>query len=49
MKTVPLFSQKEVQEQVGKIARQINQHYGQTEVLAIGNLKRSFFILYRSP
>ena len=42
MKTVPLFSQKEIQKQVKEIARQINRHYGQTEVLVIGILKGAF-------
>ena len=42
MNTVPLFSHKEIQDKVRKIASQINSHYGQSEVLAIGILNGVF-------
>ena len=42
MNTIPLFSYEEIQAQVSKIASQINSHYGQSDILAIGILTGVF-------
>ena len=42
MKLNPLFSAKDIQKQVLEIARQINQAYGTSEIVAIGLLKGAF-------
>ena len=42
MKLTPLFSKEEVQKQVQEIAKQINQVYGASEIIAIGILKGAF-------
>ena len=42
MKLSPLFSSKEIQQEINKIAGQINQSYGNSELVAIGILKGAF-------
>lgn len=42
MNTAPLFSEKEIQKMVQKIAQEISQFYGSQEILAIGILKGAF-------
>ena len=42
MKTVLLFSQKEIDDQVKKLADQINASFGNSDLLAIGILKGAF-------
>lgn len=42
MKLSPLFSTKEIQKEINKIAGQINQAYGKSEIVAIGILKGAF-------
>ena len=42
MKLSPLFSEKEIQKEVSKIAGEINQAYGGSEIIAIGILKGAF-------
>ena len=42
MKLSPLFSAKQIQQEVNKIALQINQTYGNSELVAIGILKGAF-------
>ena len=42
MKLSPLFSTEEIQKEVHKIAKQINQTYGSGEITAIGILKGAF-------
>lgn len=43
MKTEMLFSENEIQTKVGEMARQIQSHYCESELLAIGILKGAFF------
>lgn len=42
MKLSPVFSAKEIQKEILKIAGQINQAYGSSELIAIGILKGAF-------
>lgn len=42
MKLETLFSKKQIEEQVQKIAQQINQCYGSKELIAVGILKGAF-------
>lgn len=42
MKLSPLFSKEEIQKKVQKIAQQINQTYGNKEIVIIGVLKGAF-------